>query len=468
MLSENNRMTSLFTYPRAIMLLVAIVALATGMAPPAWLPAGTAWTTALAFVTIGLYATGLIAEAITSLVFFLGAMLLAVAPADVVFSGFSSTAFWIIFGGLILGMSIRHTGLGQAIADRLLMRLPGRYSGLIAATVGAGLLLAFLMPGAMGRMVLIVPIAVAVADRAGFDEGSNGRIAVVLAAIFGTHLGSFAILPSNTPNVVWSGAMESMHGIDIGYIDYLWWHFPVLGLVRSALLVVVLVYAFPDRPGIRSEARDAPAPLDRDQRQTALVLLVALGFWATDALHGIGPAWVALGAALYCLFNASRLVPAKPFAALDMGPLLLLAGILGVGSVIAHAGIGEAAFTQLLPILPLEPAANAINYAVISIGGTALAVLTAMPGVPAIGVPLGETLANATGWSVQSVLTILAASYSTYLLPYQAPPILIGAQLGQVPWGALTRFTLGFAVLSIVLVFPLHYLWLQWIGVLTG
>jgi predicted MFS family arabinose efflux permease len=91
-----------------------------------------------------------------------------------------------------------------------------------------------------------------------------------------------------------------------------------------------------------------------------------------------------------------------------------------------------------------------------------------MPGVPAIGVPLGEVLAEATGWSLQSVLTILAASYSTYLLPYQAPPILVGAQLGQVPWGELTRFTLVFAALSILLIFPLHFAWLTLIGVLTG
>jgi di/tricarboxylate transporter len=454
--------------PVAVMSVVALAAAAIVVQPPGWLPADTAVTTAIALLAIGLYATGLIAEAMTSLVFFLAAMLFAIAPPEVVFSGFASSAFWIIFGGLIIGMSIRHTGLGQQIADRLIARLPGRYSALIAGTVIVGLLFAFLMPGAMGRMVLLVPIAVAVADRVGFAEGSNGRIAVVLAAIFGTHTGSFAILPSNTPNVVWSGAMASVHGIEVGYMEYLAWHFPVLGVLRSMLLVAVLVYAFPDRLAGRGERPEIAPPLGRDQRLTALILLGALAMWASDALHGVGPAWVALGAALVYLLSAPRLVPARPFAALDIGPLLLLAGILGLGAVLAYTGIGEAAFEQLLPLLPFEPGQGARNYALISLGGTALAVLTAMPGVPAIGVPLGQTLATATGWPVESVLTILAASYSTYLLPYQAPPILIGAQLGQVPYGALVRFTLGFAVLSIGLIFPFHYLWLRAIGVLAG
>jgi Sodium:sulfate symporter transmembrane region. len=132
-------------------------------------------------------------------------------------------------------MGIRHTGLGEVIAERLLARLPARYPLVLGGAVTVGLLFAFLMPGAMGRMVLLVPIALAVADQLGFDEHSNGRIALVLATIFGTHVGSFAILPSNTPNVVWSGAMEAIHGIEIGYLEYLGWHFPVLGIIRSAL-----------------------------------------------------------------------------------------------------------------------------------------------------------------------------------------------------------------------------------------
>lgn len=453
---------------RFVVAAVSLLAVVMVIAPPSWLPAGTALTSAVALVAIALFATGLVAEPIAALVFFLAAMLFAVAPPEIVFAGFSSTAFWIIFGGLIIGMGIRHTGLGEVIAERLLARLPARYPLVLGGAVTVGLLFAFLMPGAMGRMVLLVPIALAVADQLGFDEHSNGRIALVLATIFGTHVGSFAILPSNTPNVVWSGAMEAIHGIEIGYLEYLGWHFPVLGIIRSALLVLMLIVWFPDRIPSRFERSSTRTPMNADQRRMGWVLAIALTLWITDFIHGVGPAWIALAAACYLLLNTQRLVPERPFAALDIGPLLLVGGVLGVGAVLAYSGIGEAAFTQLLPHLPLADGAGALNYALISLGGVALAVLTAMPGVPAIGVPLGETLAAATGWPLESVLTILTAAYATYFLPYQAPPILIGAQIGRVPWGILTRFTLTFALLSIVLIFPLHYLWLRLVGVLPG
>lgn len=451
---------------RLIVLTAAIAALFLVTLPPQWLPAQGVVASAVVLVTIALLATGFVAEALTALLFFLAAMLLAIAPADVVFSGFASSAFWIIFGGLILGMSIRHTGLGEYLAGRVLLRMPIHYPGVIAAVVALGLAFAFIMPGAMGRMVLLVPIALAVADRLGFEAFSNGRIGIVLAAIFGTHIGSFAILPSNTPNVVWSGAMEAIHGIPIGYLEYLWWHFPVLGVIRSLLLIVLLVVLFPARLPNQTQPHEPPAPMTQNQRRAGWVLLFALGFWATDFLHGIGPAWVALAAASYCLLMGKQLVPEKPFAALDVGPLLLVAGILGLGAVVAYQGIGQAAFGQLLPHLPLAPGADAINYALISLGGVGLAVMTTMPGVPAVGVPLGESLATATGWSVKSVLLILTAAYATYIMPYQAPPILIGAQLGRIPWGALLRFTALFAILSILLIFPLHFLWLKLIGML--
>ena len=444
----------------------AMAALTLVIVPPDWLPSDSVLASAVVLVTIAFLATGFVAEALTALLFFLAAMIFAVAPAEVVFSGFASSAFWIIFGGLILGMSIRHTGLGQHLAGRVLQRMPVHYPGVIAAVVALGLAFAFIMPGAMGRMVLLVPIALAVADRLGFEGFSNGRIGIVLAAIFGTHIGSFAILPSNTPNVVWSGAMETVHGISIGYLEYLWWHFPVLGILRSALLIAILVWLFPARLPNTARVDEPPEPMTKDQRRAAWTLLFALGFWATDFLHGIGPAWVALAAASYCLLMGPRLVPEKPFAALDVGPLLLVAGILGLGAVVAYQGIGQAAFVQLLPYLPLEPGANAVNYALISLGGVGLAILTTMPGVPAVGVPLGQALAEASGWSVKSVLVILAAAYSTYVMPYQAPPILIGAQLGRVPWGTLLRFTALFALLSMLLIFPLHFLWLRFIGLL--
>ena len=82
-------------------------------------PAPMAKALALTVFTIGFWATGVIPEYLTALVFFSIAMLLAIAPPDVIFTGFESTVLWLVFGGLVLGVAIKRTGLGERIASRL-------------------------------------------------------------------------------------------------------------------------------------------------------------------------------------------------------------------------------------------------------------------------------------------------------------------------------------------------------------
>lgn len=454
--------------PAALVTGVALtLALAVLAAPPAWLPAGSAPTAALTLATIGFWASGVISEALAALFFFLAAMLFAVAPPAAVFSGFGASAFWLIFAGLVLGLAIRHTGLGERLAAALLARAPRSYPLLVAASVLVGTVFAFLMPGSMGRIVLLVPIALAVADRAGFHGNARGRLALVLGVVFGTHLTSFAILPANVPNVVWASVVADQHGFEVSYLEYLWWHFPVLGALRAVLMVALLLWWLPDRLPAAGEdngpAAAAPAA-GGGERHLAAVLLAALALWATDFAHGIAPAWVALGAACYCLLPATRLTPERPYAALDVGPLLFVAGVLGLGETLARSGIGEAAFAELLPLLPFAPGADALNFATLGLGGALLGVFTTLPGVPAVASPLAPAIAEATAWPLEAVLVTLTVGYATFLLPYQAPPILVGGRLGGVPWGVLTRFTMGYAVVSTLLVFPLQYLWLHAVG----
>jgi di/tricarboxylate transporter len=59
------------------------------------------------------------------LLFFLLATLLSIAPPSVVFSGFQSSAFWLVFGGLVIGVALDSTGLGARIATRVAGQLDG-------------------------------------------------------------------------------------------------------------------------------------------------------------------------------------------------------------------------------------------------------------------------------------------------------------------------------------------------------
>ena len=75
-------------------------------------------------VTIVLWATSLLPEFITALLFFAAAMMAKIAPPEVIFGGFASSAFWLVFSGFVLGIAIRKTGLADRAAQALSASAP--------------------------------------------------------------------------------------------------------------------------------------------------------------------------------------------------------------------------------------------------------------------------------------------------------------------------------------------------------
>ena len=86
-------------------------------------------------ITILLWATSLLPEFITALLFFAVAMVAKIAPPDVIFGGFASSAFWLVFSGFVLGIAIRKTGLADRAARALSSRLTDSWPLMVASVV---------------------------------------------------------------------------------------------------------------------------------------------------------------------------------------------------------------------------------------------------------------------------------------------------------------------------------------------
>lgn len=458
----------LIRLPHLIAGVATAVALAIALVPPSGMAPATAKALALTIFGIGFWATAAIPEFITALSFFLLAMLFAVAPPGVVFGGFQSGALWLVFSGLIIGIAVKRTGLGERLAARLGGAFGTSYVGVIGGMMAISVALGFLMPSSLGRAVLLMPIALAVADRIGFAAHSPGRTGVVLAIAFGCHVPTFSILPANVPNMVLVGAAEALYRVTPSYGEYLILHFPVLGLLKAALLIATIVLFFPDRP--RAVPRDAGArkPMSGEERVLAAVLALALAFWVTDFLHHVSPAWVGLAAAVFVLLPRVGLVPARAFSEqVNYGSLFYVAGIMALGGVVAHSGLGSLFAGALLELLPLAPGAEAQNFAALAGIATLTGLITTLPGTPAVLTPLAADMARASGWSLEAVLMTQVLGFSTILLPYQSAPLVVGMQLGGERLGPAIRVSLAVSAVTILVLFPLDFLWwrlLGWIG----
>src|SRR5215470_4746609 len=97
-----------------------------------------AWTVHpgwFAAIAILLWATSALPEYLTALLFFAAVAVFRAAPADVLFSGFQSEAFWLVLGGFVLGTAIKKVGLADRIAQRLAASLSGSWFTMVAAIV---------------------------------------------------------------------------------------------------------------------------------------------------------------------------------------------------------------------------------------------------------------------------------------------------------------------------------------------
>jgi di/tricarboxylate transporter len=381
---------------------------------------------------MSLWATGLVPEFVTALLFFGVATLSGVSSTSGVFSGFESSAFWLVLSGLIMGAAIHKTGLGARAARALARPLSGSYVRLIAGVVGISYGLAFIMPSNMGRITLLLPVMLALADEVRLAPGSRGHTGVVLAAGFGTFLLSTSILTANVPNLVLAGTVEALYQMPLGYVPYLVLHAPVLGVLKGLLLIGLICLMFPDHVWPMASAAAAGGPLTVAEWRLTIILAATLGLWVTDAWHGLSPAWIGLAAAVLCLLPRIGFLPPEAFGQLNFRTMFYVAAILGLASMIRETGLGTLLGHSLLEVTPLDPQAPFWNFTALA-GLTTVLSLAVPNGAPVLFTPMAAEVSAATGFGLLTVVMLSVLGFSTVLLPFQAPPIILALELGAVP-----------------------------------
>ncbi len=414
-----------------------------------------------------MWATGALPEHMVAVMFFVLAIVLSVAPQEVVLSGFLSSALWLVFGGLVLGVAVQRTGLGRWLASGVVDGIGTSYASVIAAVVIGNVLLGFLVPSAMARAVILMPIVVALAEQLGFAPGHRGRTGMVVTTAVCGYVIPATILPANLPNAVLLGAADTLYGMQITYGQYLLLNFPVNGVLKAVLLWALACRLFQATLSPKTDGVSAREPLSRDGRRLLLLLCACLVLWLTDRWHGVAPGWISTGAALICLLPRVNLVPPESFQRdVSLSTLIYVAGILGVGAVVAYSGLGKVVAEFVLAHAGLDPASPGQAFATLSFLAASLGLFATMPGIVAIMSPLAGELAGATQFPVITVLMTIVNGYTLVVFPYQAGPIVFALMLGGARFRDAMRLMLPLLVISAVIFIPLTYLWWRFLGYL--
>ncbi|MCG3732795.1 SLC13 family permease [Vibrio cincinnatiensis] len=429
-------------------------------------PLNFSYSAAVVLLTLALWSTGALPPFLTGLIFFSLAVIFQLAEPSLLFSGFSSTAVWLIISGFVIGAAISSSGLGDRVAALIAPFLTLSYSRLILGLVVMAMALGFVMPSSVGRAVVLVPIGMALAERVGFSKGSNGRIGIAVALAIACNMPSFAVLPSNIPNMILAGSSETLFGLHFGYTEYLLLHFPILGIVKSLFLVWLVLRLFPAEI-TRTEAAEATSlSYDRKQQKKVIVLLgMTLFFWVTDSIHGVNPAWVGLATAVILLMPKLGVVEPKSFnRSIDFATVVFVAAALGLGALVNVSGLGAAMGELFSHLLPTSSDHGFLSFMALSLISTLTGLVATIPGVPTVLSPMAADFAQASGFSLSAVLMTQVIGFSTVIFPYQVGPLIVAMQLSNESLAKLVKVTLPLAGITVALLMPLDYLWWLLLG----
>jgi di/tricarboxylate transporter len=447
--------------------------LAIALALAAWtvitLPAGMTPDQGLTFgivlLTLSLWGTGLVPGYVASTFLFVSLILTGLSTPQEVFSSFSSSAIWLVVAGFVIGAAITHSGLGVRIGALARPHLSKSYAALIAGLMVLGMALGFVMPSSLGRAAVLVPVGMALAGSLGLEKDTLGRTGVAVIIAIGTNMPSFAILPSNIPNIIFSGVAEQSLGVQFSYADYLMLHYPILGVLKSVFIVGLVLYFFPARVSAASDEPAMTSLPSRSQLALLAILMVTLGLWSTDQIHGINAAWVGLTTSLVLMIPKLGFVPPPIFkSSVDFLMILFVAGALTLGTVVNASGLGNIIAHAVLQMLPFQEGRDFLNFISLSLLGISTSIFTTSPGMPAVLVPLAPELAQTTDFSLSAVLMTQVIGFSTILLPYQVGPLIVAMGLAGESTRPLLKVTLSLFVLTLLVLVPLDFLWWKILG----
>ena len=153
-----------------------------------------------------------------------------------------------------------------------------------------------------------------------------------------------------------------------------------------------------------------------------------------------------VGAGILCLLPGIGVMsPHDGLHKLNFGPILFLAGVIGMGAVVTHSGLGRLVGDALLRMLPRDQGGGLQRFASLVGLGVGMGVVTTLPGQPAIMTALAGTLAKGTGWPLLTVIMAQVPSWALLMFPYQAPPLVVTMAISRLPVSSFLRLLLPFA-----------------------
>ncbi len=407
-------------------------------------------------VAVGLWGAEIVSLPTTAL---LGVALLFVSGAvptmEQALVGFASPVLYFLLGSAALGIAAEQSGLADRLARWLLARSRGSGRRLLLELQLSLPLQALIMPSAISRNAVLVPVYERVLARVDRPQQLGAGVMLTLGVL--GPLASSALLTGGTSPVA---ASQLLGGFT--WVSWLVALAPPYYVLLAAGAAAVWMFTPPERETVIGEriADEVHGPLCPAEWLVAFISMATAVLWMLDQVTHWPPAVPALLAMVVLVCPSPiGVMPWSAFAArAPWGTGFVLAAAVSLADALSHTGAAAWLAGALFDSLPGVVGGHAALMAIAVFLVTAVVTL-AIPNRAAaitLGIPLATAFAatGALDTTAAGLIVMIAVDAET-IYPAQTAANLLAYERGYFGAGVLARFnlvTLTFAALGVVLV----------------
>ncbi|MFN8525694.1 MAG: SLC13 family permease [Chloroflexota bacterium] len=345
-------------------------------------------------------------------------------PLSVAAAGFSSSTWFLLMASMALGGSVARCGLLYRGALYIVRLLPPSHAVRCLTLALLGTLFSTGMPNGSGRVALAAPLALDISDSLRYPPRSGGSAGLVLATFLGFGLMGTLFLTGNALCLIVYGLLPPDVQAEMSWVRWFLAALPTHALLLALGMTFLLWRYRPDAPDqLRAEAvaiqQAVLGRLTRVEWINLAVLLALIAGFATQAIHRVDPAWLAV-AAVIVLFIGGALNDGSFRDGVNWGFMLYLGGILSFGAIFSHVKLDQWLGDSLTPLIALTEGSPGAFVMLMAFLSAAIAAMLRSGLIPIlIGLALFPTAA-AMGVSPWVVSFASLMSVGLWLYPEQS------------------------------------------------
>jgi sodium-dependent dicarboxylate transporter 2/3/5 len=385
---------------------------------------------------------------------------------------YANPIIFLFLGGFLIALAMQRWNLHRRVAIGLIGLIGTRPSAIIMGFLLASALVSMWVSNTATSLMML-PIALSVVqllpERAHQTREVRGfGTALLLSVAFGATTGGMGTLIGTPPNALLAGYFSDIHGVTIGFGQWMLVGVPVVLVALPAVYLVLTRVMFtldarelPGMAALIGAEKAAQGRMGRGEIAVAVVFVLTAAGWVfrpliANAMPLVSDTTVAMAGALLLFMipmNVRRGEFVMDWAAtkgVPWGVLLLFGGGLSLAGNIERHGL--AAYLGNLAI-GLGDMPIVLTLCAISFGVLMLTELTSNTATAATFLPIGGALALSLGQNpLLMTIPIALAANCSYMLPVGTPPnaIVYGSGLITLPEMARAGILLNLTLVPVV------------------